>query len=84
MRNAMLIAPIVLMLAAVPAGARAMPARATASGQIGDGCDVPGSCFVLRPTIAFTSTRDAPADSPFTSAEIYLMDPIPRTRIPGA
>jgi len=77
MRNAMLIAPIVLMLAAVPAGARAMPARAAASGQIGDGCDVAGSCFVLRPTIAFTSTRDAPADSPFTAAEIYLMDPDP-------
>jgi TolB protein len=77
MHKAMLIVSMVVMLVAAPASAQARPAGMTASGQFGDGCDVAGSCFVLRSTIALTSTRDAPADSPFTAAEIYLMDPDP-------
>jgi TolB protein len=77
MHKLMLVTPLVALLATVPAGSGGTASQSGHRSLTAAHCAVPGACFVLTSTIAFTSTRDDPVDSPFISAEIYLMNPDP-------
>jgi TolB protein len=72
----MVVSLAALMLAVIPATARAGTGPTSTNAQVAGACDPANPpCFGLASTIAFTSTRDDPTGIPLLAAEIYLMNP---------